>query len=79
MNFIVFLILLRLFFCHANGMLDAMADSCEYFDPWAEYPTEEESIAVIILCTMVALFATAFVVLPAFFEMLHSRFCYRIE
>ena len=80
MNFILFLIILRLFFCRANGMLDAMADaSYDYYDPWAEAPTYEESIAVIFLCTIAAAFAAAFVVIPAVFEMLHGCFCHRIE
>ena len=80
MNFVLFLIILRLFFCRANGMLDAMADaSYDYYDPWAEAPTYEESVAVIFLCTIAAVLALAFVVVPAAFEMVYKQFCRRID
>ena len=80
MNFVLFLIILRLFFCRANGMLDAMADaSYDYYDPWAEAPTYEESVAVIFLCTIATAFAAAFVVIPAVFEMVYGCFCHRID
>jgi len=80
MNLFLFLILLRLFFCRGNSILDEIADaSYDYYDPWAEAPTQEESIAVIFLCTIAAAFAAAFVVIPAVLEMLHGCFCHRIE
>ena len=82
MNLFIFLIIVRLLFCRGHGMLDAMADASYdyyYYDPWDPLPTQEESIAVIFLCTIAAAFAAAFVVIPAVFEMIYGCFCHRIE
>ena len=65
MNLFLFLILLRLFFCRGNGMLDEMADaSNDYYDPWADDLTEEEAFAYMILCTVTLVIVVPLLALP---------------
>ena len=65
MNLFLFLILLRLFFCRANGMIDDMVDgSNDYYDPWGEDLTEEEAFTLMILCTITLVVAFTVTVLP---------------
>ncbi len=65
MNLFLFLILLRLFFCRGNGMLDDLADaSNDYYDPWSEDLTEEEAVAYMILCTVTLVLVGTAIALP---------------
>lgn len=65
MNLFLFLILLRLFFCRAHGMLDDMVDaSNDYYDPWSEDLTAEEISAMMILCTLTLVVASIAIALP---------------